>query len=270
MSILLVCLAVVLGALYAFQRRLIYLPGRMSRAVFEDTVRTAFDGPVTVLAPFDAIVFEPPSPIAVGGTAILFHGNAGLGLARAYLAPIFVQRGLRFILAEYPGYGARDGAPTERTLVDDADALYVAVSRAYPNSPIVLVGESLGAAVAVQVAAHQAARPPARLVLLTPWLSLAATAARAYRFLPARYLLRDRYDSAGQLPRYPGTVAILVAGCDEVLGAAQGQGLAQLSRSRGETVYVELPDAGHNSWTALITAAQWTALLGVPPGSGRR
>jgi alpha-beta hydrolase superfamily lysophospholipase len=269
MIILLTCLAVVLGALYAFQRKLIYLPNRLSREDFEDTVKGAFDDRVSVLAPFDAIVFEPPPTVTVRGTAILFHGNAGLGLDRAYLVPTFARRGLRLILAEYPGYGARGGAPTERTLVDDADALYVKVSRAYPNSPIALVGESLGGGVAVQVAAREAARPPSRLVLVTPWLSLAETAARAYPFLPARYLVKDRFDSAGRLPRYTGPVAILVAERDEVVGAAQGRALAQLARSRGETVYVELPEAGHNSWTALMTDAQWTDLLGLAPVPGR-
>jgi pimeloyl-ACP methyl ester carboxylesterase len=268
MIILLACLAVVLGALYAFQRKLIYLPNRISREDFEDTVKGAFDDRVSVLAPFDAIVFEPPPTVSVRGTAILFHGNAGLGLDRAYLAPTFARRGLRLILAEYPGYGARGGAPTEKALVDDAEALYVKVSLRYPNSPIVLVGESLGGGVVVQVAARAPARTPSRLLLLTPFLSLAETAARAYRFRPARYLVRDRFDSAGQLPRYTGTVAILVAGRDEVLGADQGRALAQLSRSRGETVYVEVPEAGHNSWTALITDAQWTELLGMPPVRG--
>jgi hypothetical protein len=98
-------------------------------------------------------------------------------------------------------------------------------------------------------------------------LSLAETAAHVYRFRPAQGLLRDRYDSARGLPRYAGTVAILVAGRDEVVGAAQGRALAELSQSRGETIYVELPDAGHNSWSALIADAQWTELLGVPPAA---
>jgi uncharacterized protein len=267
MSILLVCLALALGTLYAFQRRLIYFPGRMSRSDFEATVRGSFDDQVSVLAPFDAIVFEPPRAIAVSGTAILFHGNAGLGIERAYLAPTFTTRGLRLILAEYPGYGARGGTPAESSLVQDAVALYAEVVVKYPNSPVALVGESLGAGVAVQVAARAAAHPPSRLVLLLPFLSLAETAARAYRFPPARYLVRDRFDSAGELPRYSGAVAILVAGNDEVVGAGQGRLLADVARSRGETVYVELPEAGHNSWVALITDAQWTELLGVPPDS---
>jgi hypothetical protein len=148
--------------------------------------------------------------------------------------------------------------------VRDADALYAEVALMYPSSPIMLVGESLGAGVAVQVAVRHERAPPSRLVLLTPFLSLAETAARAYRFRPIRYFVRDRFDSEGRLPAYKGVVAILVAARDEVVGAAQGRSLAQISRARGATSYVEVPEAGHNSWSALVTDEQWTEILGAP------
>jgi uncharacterized protein len=268
MLILLTCLVLTLGALYAAQRRLIYLPTRIPSTRFADEVRASFGGRATILGPFDAIVIEPAAGIPVRATAIWFHGNASLGLDRGHFAPAFTQRGLRLVLAEYPGYGARSGAPTERTLVDDAEALYERVSKLYREVPILLVGESLGGGVAVQVATNQSMRPPFRLVLLAPFLSLAETAARAYWFLPVRHLIWDRFDSAARLPGYAGPVAILVAEKDEVVGAAQGRALAQLSRLRGETVFIEIPEAGHNSWPALITDEQWTELLGVSPVAG--
>lgn len=265
MLILLGCIVLVLGALFAIQRSLIYFPTRIAREQFDATIKGSLDGRVSVIDPFDAVVIEPLSTVAVAGTAILFHGNAGLGLERAYLAPHFTRRGLRLILAEYPGYGARPGSPSEAALVADATALYARVSASFAGAPILIVGESLGTGVAVQVATNQKDRRPSRLVLLTPFLSLAETAARMYPFLPARYLLRDRFDSATALLGYGGPVAILVAGSDEVVGAEQGRALAQLSRSRGETVVVDLPGAGHNSWSVLINDEQWTQLLGLPP-----
>jgi uncharacterized protein len=267
MLFLLAAVVIGVGTLFVLQRRLIYFPQRMSAAEFAAAVRSVFGDYVAVIDPFDAIVLAPKPSAAIKGTVIWFHGNAGLGLDRASLAPTFARRGLRLVFAEYPGYGARGGAPSERTLVDDAQALYAKVSQQYVDLPVIVIGESLGSGVAVQVAAQPAGRPPSRLVLLTPFLSLAETAARAYWFLPARYLVLDRFDSAGQLPRYAGPVAILVAGQDEVVGAAQGRALAQLARSRGETHFLELAGASHNSWSEVIAEAQWTELLGMPPVS---
>ena len=268
MMIVLLCTALLLSALYAFQGKLIYFPTRMSRGDFERTVRAAGGDRASILAPFDAVVVEPPADVASVGTVIFFHGNAGLGIDRAYLLPAFTRRRLRLVLAEYPGYGARGGAPTERRLVADAQALYAQIARTYPNAPIMLAGESLGSAVAVQVATHSAAPVASRVVLLVPFLSLVETAARVYPFLPVRYLVRDRFDSRAQLPLYGGTVAILVAGRDEVVGPAQGRELARVPRALGATIYVELPEAGHNDWPTLITDEEWTELLGGPPVPG--
>ena len=256
--------AVLLALLYANQRSLIYLPARLDPARFAQLVRASLGERATILAPFDAVVVEPPATVPARATVILFHGNAGLGIERSYLVPVCATRGLRLVLAEYPGYGGRAGEPSERALVADGEALYAEVLRRYRGAPVLLAGESLGTGVAVQVATGREP-PPARLVLLTPFLSLAETAARAYPYLPARYLVRDRFDSAGRLPRYRGPVAILVAGEDEVVGAAQGRALVALARARGETAYVELPDGGHNGWTAFASDAQWTELLGAPP-----
>jgi pimeloyl-ACP methyl ester carboxylesterase len=268
MLFLLGAIALVLGALYVTQRGLIYFPTRLSPTAFEAAVKRTFGDRASILAPFDAVVLEPPPAFPVQATAILFHGNASLGIDRAYYAPVFARRRIRLILAEYPGYGARPGSPSEKALVEDGDALYAAVQLRYPNEPIIVVGESLGTGVAVQVAVQQS-RQPARLVLLTPFLSLDETAARVYWFLPVRLLLKDHFDAAGQLPRYKGPVAILAAEKDQVVGAKQGRSLAAVARSRGETVYVELAEAGHNSWTALMTDSQWTELLrssdAVPP-----
>jgi len=269
MLVLLGLVVAALGALYIGQRRLIYFPTRTAPARLAEKAWAAFGDRATILDAFDAVVVAPPAGVPVQATAILFHGNAALGIDRGYLAPAFAARGIRLVLAEYPGYGARAGSPTEQALVQDAGALYTMVLGRYPATPVMLVGESLGSGVAVQVAAQSPTPAPARLVLLTPFLSLAETAARAYPFLPARYLVKDRYDSAAALPRYSGPVAILVAEKDEVVGPDQGRALARLARTRGETVYVELGEAGHNSWTALMTDVQWTALLGIPPAPAR-
>lgn len=264
MLIFVACLVVVLALLYAFQRRLIYFPTHLDHSEWRDEVRSRFGSQAQMLEPFDAVIIDPPRGGPVVGTALWFHGNAGLAIDRVQFVSVFAERGLRLVLAEYPGYGAREGDPTEQTLVDDASALYMHVAQRYQGQPILLVGESLGSGVAVQVAARHPAPAPSRLILLTPFLSVTETAARAYWFLPVRFLVRDTFDSAGQVANYSGPIAILVAGKDQVVGAPQGRALAERARTRGEVVSVEVGEAGHNSWFALMSEAQWNQLLGLP------
>jgi pimeloyl-ACP methyl ester carboxylesterase len=256
--------AVPLSVLFVVQRTLIYYPQKLTHEQFLSRVQTEFEGRATVLAGFDAVLIEPQSrPITA--TVIWFHGNAGLNVDRSGLAKGLTERGLRLILAEYPGYGARGGEPSEPAIVEDARALYASVAARYPESPLLLMGASLGSGVAAQLAARPGqSRAPARLILLTPYLSIAEVAAERYWMLPVRHLVKDVFDSAGAVASYAGPVAILVAGRDEVIGAGQGRLLADRSKARGPTSYVELPLAGHFSWPDLLGSRDWTELLGLP------
>lgn len=261
--------ALVLGGLFVGQRSLIYLPSTVGPDALARAVAAEFGDSALLLPGFDAIVVAPADR-APTATAIVFHGNAGLNVHRAPLARELAARGLRVVLAEYPGYGARAGSPSERSIIEDALALYADVARRYPHEPIVLVGESLGAGVAAQVATSPGLSPPSsRLVLLTPFVSLPDTAARLYPFLPVRALLRDRFDTGAALPKFDGPVTILAAGRDEVLGPEPARRLASLPRPRGTTELVELEDAGHNDWWWHATPATWDRIAGAPRMDGQ-
>lgn len=259
-------LALTLLALYLLQRSLIYHSPPMSADEFEQAVRHRMGDQAQVLHPFSAIVVEPPSGNSVVATVVYFHGNAGLGGDRLILSPSFVDRSLRLVLAEYPGYGPRPGSPSERALVEDAKALYTRVRQQFPHEPVMLIGESLGTGVASAVAADPGpAGPPARLVLLTPFRSLVQTVAQTLWMLPVRPLVKDHFDVEAALTRFHGPLALLVAGKDEVVGANQGRELADQARRRAvqPLAYVELPTAGHNSWQFALSERQWDELLGV-------
>ncbi|MEK4032333.1 alpha/beta hydrolase [Methylocystis sp. IM3] len=91
----------------------------------------------------------------------------------------------------YRGYGGSSGSPTEFGLMRDDEAAYREIrERGYPSDRIVLMGESLGTAVATAVASvHDAAA----LVLDSPYSSVADVAATHYWMFPAPWLLLDRY-----------------------------------------------------------------------------
>ena len=98
------------------------------------------------------LVAEPAGPVR--GTAIAFHGNAGHAGHRVFYAAALTRLGWRVILAEYPGYGPRGGLLGEESLTGDAEQTVALAHRQY-GAPLLLMGESLGAAVAAAAAARQ-------------------------------------------------------------------------------------------------------------------
>ncbi len=157
------------------------------------------------------------------GTVIVFHGNAGLAYHRAFYIDALSQYGLRVILAEYPGYGGREGRPSESALVTDATETLRLAYRAY-GGPVYLWGESLGSGV-VSGVVSQTDVPIAGLVLFTPWDSLPNLAQTHYWYLPARWLVLDQYNSVENLQGYQGKVAVILAEMDEVVPMKHGRKL---------------------------------------------
>lgn len=189
-------------------------------------------------------------------TALVFHGNAGHAGHRDYFAAALAPMGLRVLLAEYPGYGPRDGELGEASLVADAVRSIELAYRQF-GAPIVVVGESLGAGVAAAAAARQREQV-AGLLLITPWDRLQHVASHHYPWLPVRALLRDRYDSAVHLAGFDRPVAVLVAAEDDIVPAQFGRALYDGLHARKQLW--TLP-GGHNDWPLRIEARQWQQIV---------
>ena len=113
------------------------------------------------------------------------------GRAGRTLAERLSRRGLAVLLMDYRGYGGNPGSPSEEGLAADADAAAEALEElGYPAERTIYFGESLGTGV---VAALQAKRPPAGVVLRSPFTELADVGAHHYPWLPVRTLLRDQF-----------------------------------------------------------------------------
>ncbi|HTQ55023.1 MAG TPA: alpha/beta hydrolase [Bryobacteraceae bacterium] len=112
---------------------------------------------------------------------LYLHGNgANLSHRPGHLREM-AAAGTSVLLIDYRGYGKSAGRPTERGLYRDADAGYDRlVAMGYRPHQIVVHGESLGSAVAADLAAR---RPCAGLVLECPLTSLSAMAARIVPWL---------------------------------------------------------------------------------------
>ena len=107
-----------------------------------------------------------------------------------------------------------------------------------------IIGRSLGAGVAVRLASEQPT--PSRLVLITPFHSLADIAAAAYPFVPVRWLLRDTYESGRFAPGIRMPTTIIAAEHDEVIPRANTAKLFARFTNGVATMKV-IPGAGHNT-----------------------
>jgi hypothetical protein len=247
------------AVVFAVQRSLQYFPDRSPEA--GALQRAAASG----LVPWrneegQLLGWRRPGVPKAARRLLVFHGNAGNALDRLYYVRLFEPMGFDVVLMEYPGYGARPGEVSEPALVaagrEAADLL------AQEGSLLVL-GESLGSGVAAQVAAADPGRIQG-LLLVTPYARMSEVGAAAYPWLPVRWLMRDRWDNLAALPRYPGPVAILIAGRDEVVGATQGHRLAQACRGPVK-VWVQ-PEAGHNTLSLAPRGGHWVELLAFASG----
>lgn len=199
---------------------------------------------------------------AGSGRLVIFHGNAGHALGRAYFIEAF--RGLgkagfaEIYIFEYPGYGARSGKPGERRILEAARQALQPLASDRSEEPLYLLGESLGSGPASRLAAEWPERIEG-LLLITPFPSLAAVGQKHFPFLPVGLLLRDRYENAKHLEAYSGRVFFLLTEEDEVIPAELGRELHD--RYDGPKRLHVVEGAGHNTILSRMTKERWREIV---------
>jgi len=260
-AFLLCAYAAVLLAAYLGQRRLMYFPDpqRVAPAeagligVFERSVETP-DGERLVAWYGKA---RPGAP-----TLLYFHGNAGGLAVRAPRIQRFMEEGWGVFMLAYRGYAGSTGRPTEAANVADADLAYAALTReGVAPASIILYGESLGTGVAARLATERRA---AGLILDAPYTSIVEVAAGAYPYLPVRYVLKDRYETASYIGKVHMPLLILHGERDRVIPVAMGRELFRLANEPKRLA--TFPAAAHSDiYTdgnrALDAVRQWIGAL---------
>jgi fermentation-respiration switch protein FrsA (DUF1100 family) len=179
--------------------------------------------------------------------AILYcHGN---GEHIAFNADLAAQLrdslSASVLLFDYRGYGRSEGHPTEAGCIADGRAAqhWLANRTGCKASDIVLMGRSLGSAVAVALAAEDGARA---LILENGFTSMPEIAARHFPWLPVHWLMRNRYDCLSWIRRYDGPLIQSHGAADKLIPIAMARRLFDAARSRPKR-WLEFDDLDHNS-----------------------
>ncbi|HVX10967.1 MAG TPA: alpha/beta hydrolase [Pirellulales bacterium] len=166
--------------------------------------------------------FTHPEPRAV----VLFAcGNAGNISYRAERFIEFTQRHrVAFMAFDYRGYGLSEGKPNEAGVLMDARAArkWLAERAGVAEREIVLLGESLGGGVMVDLASRDGARG---LIVERTFTSLPDVAAAHFPLVPVRLLMRNRLDSVNKISDYHGPFLICHGDTDEVIPYELGRKL---------------------------------------------
>ena len=178
-----------------------------------------------------------------GYTILIFHGNAGHIGDRVEKFKRFIAAGHGLLFLEYRGYGGNSGKPTEKGLHNDALAALNFLSKQYIFSDkIFLYGESLGCGIAAKLSSENAF---AATILEAPYTSIADIAQHHYWYLPAKWLVLDRYDILGIINNIKSPLMVLHGEKDNVINIEFGKKVFDAASEPKEALFV--PNAGHNN-----------------------
>lgn len=225
--------------LFALQRRLVFAaPG--------EVVTPAARGAALIRVPtadgWEAVALHWPAPPGAR-TVVHFHGNGEQLAWQVDLAETLRATGYGVLAAEYPGYGLMRGVePTEASLYAAADALlrHLEGPLGVPRDRVVLQGFSLGTGVASEMARRGHG---GHLVLIAPYTSMKDMAARQAPWLPARWMLRDAFDTYARAPGIAAPTLLLHGEDDELIPPSMS---ATLARRFPDARRVLLPHTHHN------------------------
>ena len=213
---------IILAYVYLFQRTLLYHPSINSY----QSDKINFDYEEIFIQNNEGIKLKAwlhEKDLINKKTILFFHGNAGDLSNRNYKLNELAKFDVNFLILAYRGFSGNEGQPTEQGLYDDAkSALEWIKIKGVKEKNLILYGESLGTAVTIEVAQN---KNLAGIILESPFTSMVELAQKYYPFLPAKFLLKDRYETVKKLKNISSPLLVLHGRLDTIVPFAMGEEL---------------------------------------------
>lgn len=167
------------------------------------------------------------------GYVFYLHGTFRNVEYQTQYVPYFTERGYAVWMMDYRGYGKSRGKLTEKNVVDDASLMYETFLDYFhiPSEEAIVVGRSIGAAIAVQVAAE---KQPGKLGLIVPFYNLPDLFKTYVPWFPFQLFMNNSFKNEEYLPKYKGQVAIFYGANDLVIPASNTRKLLPLLKPGDE------------------------------------
>jgi hypothetical protein len=250
------CVLLIVFALF-FADRMIFLPQPADayweatrKPDFEEIELAAGDGTKTV----SWHLRRPGSRC----TVLFLHGNAGNLSHRADTARALAKLGADVFLVGYHGYGRSAGRPGEDAVYDDADMAWRYLTERCGVAParIVVFGESLGGAPAIELATKRAC---GAVILQSAFSSIPAMARCVMPYFPGHWFVKSKMDNLAKIPSVAAPKLFIATKRDEVVPCAQTRSLFDAAPEPKQ--WVEFDDCGHNDlfWAK---NSEWSKAIG--------
>ncbi len=223
----------ILAGMYLFQRSLLYYPVPYQHGINKDEISFNTEG-----VNLHGWILNPGKTHGL----IYFGGNAE-AIENNIEKFETILKDYSVYLVHYRGYGKSEGNPSESALFADALAIYDQIRSSHLS--ISVMGRSLGSGVAVYLASK---RDTKKLILLTPYDSIAEVAQFHYPFLPARIVTRDRFESFRYAPKITAPVLMATAELDRVVPMERALKLREFLTNT-QVTYHMIESAAHNDIT---------------------
>lgn len=171
------------------------------------------------------------------------HGSTGNVTDRLEIVRVLRRLRLHVLAFDYRGYGRSTGSPTEKGLYRDVRAAldHVHRERGVPWDRVLLFGQSLGGAVAIEGARS---RPVAGLVVQSTFTDLRDMARHSHPGTLLPWITRNEFRSIDKIADLRMEKLFLHGGDDDRVPVAMGRELFEAAVE--PKAWMEIPGAGHH------------------------